>query len=399
MSKISTTEIVQMEKEYVLSTYARLPFVLAWGKGSYVYDCEDNQYLDFGAGIGVSALGHCDAEVVNAIQQQAETLSHVCNLYHTGPHALLAEKLSQLSFANKVFFVNSGTEAVEAALKFARKYTRVNFGEGKTKFIAFSNGFHGRTFGALSVTDREKYQAPFMPLVPDVEIIPFNDSEAAQQAIDDSACGVILEVVQGEGGIYPADKEFLQAVRASCTVHNALLIIDEIQTGFGRTGKLWAYEHYDVLPDIMTLAKALGGGMPIGAALMTNQVADCVAVGDHGSTFGGGPVAAASSLAVLNRIQDQSLLDHVNEMSVYLTSKLSALELPHISSIRFVGLMIGIELDVEAKPFYEQAHEYGILLLTAGSNVIRLLPPLTITKSEIDQFIQAFGKLMKGTKL
>ncbi|MDO9545615.1 MAG: aspartate aminotransferase family protein [Pelolinea sp.] len=398
MDKNNTQEIIQKEKDFVLPTYTRLPFVLTSGKGSYVYDNEGNQYLDFGAGIAVSALGHCDDEVVNAIQQQAHTLSHVCNLYHSEPHAHLAEKLCQHSFADKVFFSNSGAEAVEAALKFARKYAHTKYGEGKTRLVAFSNGFHGRTFGALSVTDREKYQAPFRPLVPDVEIIPLNDIEAARTAIDDNTCAVIVEAVQGEGGIFPASEEFLLTLRASCTRHGALLIMDEIQTGFGRTGKLWAHQHTSVQPDIMTLAKALGGGLPMGATLMTDAVAACIEVGDHGSTFGGGPVAAAAALVVLERTQRQDMLDHVLEMSAYLTSEITALQLPQVVAIRSHGLMIGIELDCKAKPFYETAHHYGILLLTAGPNVIRLLPPLTITKVEIDQFIQAFVRMISGVK-
>ncbi len=392
--KINTKEIIRKEKEYVLSTYPRLPFVLTRGKGSFLFDSEGNQYLDFGAGIAVSALGHCDEEVVTAIQQQVQTLSHVSNLYHTVPHAELAEKLCQLSFADKVFFSNSGTEAIEASLKFARKYGRAKFGEGKTKLVAFSNGFHGRTFGALSITAREKYQAPFKPLVPDVEIIPFNDITAAQQAIDASTCAVVVEVVQGEGGVNLATQKFLQALRTLCTQHAALLIVDEIQTGFGRTGKLWAHQHYDIQPDMMTLAKAMGGGLPIGATLMTNDAAAHILAGDHGSTFGGGPVAASAALVVLQRTQEPSMLKHVKKISTYLCRELNALNLPHVVEIRSFGLMVGVVLNIDAKPFYEKAHEYGILILTAGPNVLRLLPPLIITKAEVDQFTRAFKKLL-----
>lgn len=394
--KINTQATIQKEKSYVLPTYARLPFVLTHGKGSYLFDSEGDQYLDFGGGIAVNALGHCDDEVVSAIQKQAQTLSHVSNLYHTAPQAELAEKLCQLSFADKVFFSNSGAEAIEASLKFARKYARVKFGEGKTKLVAFNNGFHGRTFGALSITAREKYQAPYKPLVPDVEIVQFNDIAAARQAIDGSTCAVIVEVVQGEGGIHPAEQQFLQALRTACTQHGALLIVDEIQTGFGRTGKLWAHQHYDLRPDIMTVAKALGGGLPIGAALMTDAVAECMGVGDHGSTFGGGPITASAALIVLQRVQDQSMLDHVQEISAYLTGELNALHLPQVVEIRSLGLMVGVELNMDAKPFYEKAHQYGILILTAGEKVLRLLPPLTITRAETDQFIQAFQKLLQG---
>jgi len=393
-SKNNTQEIIQNEKEYVLSTYPRLPFVLSQGKGAFLFDSEGNKYLDFGSGIAVTALGHSDNEVVMAIQQQAQTLSHVSNLYHTAPHVELAKKLCRLSFANKVFFSNSGAEAIEASLKFARKFGRAKFGEGKTKLVAFSNGFHGRTFGALSITAREKYQAPFKPLVPNVEIVPFNDIEAAKQAIDASTCAVVVEVVQGEGGVNLATQRFLQALRALCTKYTALLIVDEIQTGFGRTGRLWAYQHYDIQPDMMTLAKAMGGGLPIGATLMTNDAAEPILAGDHGSTFGGGPVAASAALVVLQRTQDPGMLSHVQEISTYLCRELKALNLPQVVEIRSLGLMVGVELNMDAKPFYKKAHEYGILFLTAGPNVLRLLPPLIITKAEVDQFTLAFKKLL-----
>lgn len=387
--------IVSLDHQNVLATYDRLPFVLAQGKGSYLFDTEGNRYLDFGAGIAVNALGHCHPRVVSAIEQQARMLSHVSNLYHTAPQAELAHDLCALSFADKVFFSNSGAEANEAAIKFARKHACVKYGAGKTKLIAFSNGFHGRTFGALSVTDREKYQAPFRPLVPDVAIVPFNNCAAAEKAIDSATCAVIVEVVQGEGGIFPAQKEFMRALRKACDTHHALLVIDEIQTGLGRTGRLWAHQHYDVEPDIMTLAKALGGGLPIGATLMTEEVAASIAIGDHGSTFGGNPIAASAARAVLRQMKDETLLAHVREMSAYLIQQLSQLHIAQIDEIRAHGLMVGIELTEEAKPFYRKAHQFGILILTAGTHVIRLLPPLNVTKEEIDQFAAAFKKLMQ----
>lgn len=395
----NSQKIIQKEKDYVLQTYPRLPFVLAEGNGVNLFDCEGNKYLDFGSGIAVTALGHSDETIVRAIQEQACTLSHVSNLYHTIPHTELAENLCQSSFADKVFFSNSGTEAMEASLKFARKYARTKFGERKTKLVAFSGGFHGRTFGALSVTAREEYQAPFRPLLPDVEMVAYNDIETAKQAIDDNTAAVVVEVVQGEGGIKLATKEFLLALRTLCTQHNALLIVDEIQTGCGRTGKLWAYEYYDIQPDMMTLAKALGGGLPIGATLMTDAVAEAIASGDHGSTFGGNPVAARSALITMQHIQKQGMLEHVNEIAGYLIDELSKLQLPPIVEIRALGLMVGIELNTDASSFYDKAHEYGILILTAGPNVIRLLPPLIITKTHVDEFIQAFERLLMDGKL
>ena len=397
--QINAQEIIQKEREYILATYTRLPFVLSHGNRSYLFDTEGNKYLDFGSGIAVTALGHSDAEVVRAIQQQAQTLSHVSNLYHTVPHAELAERLCQYSFAEKVFFSNSGAEAVEAALKFARKYARENFTERKSKLVAFTNGFHGRTYGALSITAREKYQAPFRPLVPDVEFTAFNDIAAAQQAIDADTCAVVVEIVQGEGGVNLASQEFLRGLQSECAENDALLIVDEIQTGFGRTGKLWAYQHFDVQPDIVTLAKAMGGGLPIGVTLVTNSVSNVIKAGDHGSTFGGGPIAASAALVVLERTRSQTMLDHVQKMGACLTQEIRALNLPQVVEIRSLGLMVGIELNTEAAPFYERAHEYEILLLTAGANVIRLLPPLTITETEIDQFIQAFKNLLMDKKI
>lgn len=392
---INAQEIIDKEQAYVLGTYPRLPFVLAEGQGATLYDTEGKAYLDFGAGIAVTALGHSHPAVVEAIQKQAGILSHVSNLYHTAPHALLAEKLCQLSFADKVFFANSGAEAVEGSLKFARKVAKEKFGEGKTKFVAFSGGFHGRTFGALSVTAREKYQAPFRPLLADVEVVPFNDVAAAEAAIDDSTCAVIVEMVQGEGGIHLASSTFIQALRKLTREHNALLIVDEIQSGFGRTGKMWAYENFDLQPDLMTVAKAMGGGLPIGAILMTDAVAEVIKPGDHGSTFGGGPVAASAALAVIEQIEQERFLAHVKEIGHTLHRELAVLQLPQVEEIRSLGLMMGIELNVEAGPFYSKAHEYGILILTAGPNVIRLLPPLIIGEAEVDAFVSAFSRMLK----
>ena len=392
--KINTQEIIQIEKDFVLATYPRLPFVLSHGKGSYLYDTEGNRYLDFGSGIAVSAFGHCDEAIVYAVQEQVAILSHVSNLYHSTPQAELAEKLCENSFADKVFFCNSGAEAVEASLKFARKYALTNFGSEKNEIVAFTNGFHGRTFGALSVTAREKYQAPFRPLLSQIKVAEFNNIGSTQAVINQNTCAVIVEIVQGEGGVNTATKEFLMAVRKLCTKYNALMIVDEIQTGFGRTGTLWAHEQFGITPDLMTLAKALGGGLPIGATLMSDEVASCITAGDHGSTFGGGPVVARAALSVMNHFDHNDVLKHVNEISDYLISSIENLKLPQIAEIRGLGLMIGIELNVDASSLYKKAHEYGILLLTAGPNVIRLLPPLNISKIEVDEFINALKKMI-----
>ncbi|MBN2501200.1 MAG: aspartate aminotransferase family protein [Anaerolineales bacterium] len=387
-------EIIQKESQYVLGTYPRAPFVFEKGEGMYVYDSDGKAYLDFGSGIAVNALGHNDPDVVASIQEQAAQLSHVCNLYHTVPHVELAEMLCNLSFADKVFFSNSGAEAVEAALKFARKYALKTSGPGKSGIVAFEDGFHGRTYGALSVTAREKYQAPFRPLVPGVTIAPFNDIAAARQLIGPDICAVIVEPMQGEGGIHVATPEFLTSLREQCDQVGALLIFDEIQCGMGRTGKLWAYEHYGVKPDMMTLAKALGGGLPIGATLLTDAVAAVIEPGDHGSTFGGGPVVCRAAQVVLEKISDPEILAHVVEMGAYLAEKLLAIDTPHIQEIRMSGLMVGVEMDFDVRPLLGKGYAEGLLLLNAGTNVLRLLPPLIVEKEHIDACVAALEAIL-----
>jgi predicted acetylornithine/succinylornithine family transaminase len=389
-----SSEIMQKESQYVLGTYPRAPFVLEKGVGMYLYDTDGKAYLDFGAGIAVNALGHAHPDVVAAIQEQAAQLSHVCNLYHTAPHAELAEMLCNLSFADKVFFSNSGAEAVEAALKFARKYALETSGPGKSGVIAFEDGFHGRTYGALSVTAREKYQAPFRPLVPGVSFAPYNDIAAAEKLIGPEICAVIVEPVQGEGGIHTATPEFMAFLREQCDKFGALLIFDEIQCGLGRTGKLWAHEHYSVKPDMMTLAKALGGGLPIGATLLTDAVAAVIEPGDHGSTFGGGPVVCRAAQVVLEKVSDPDMLAHVAEMGAYLAEKLVEIDTPHIQEIRVCGLMVGVEMDIDVRSLLGKGYEAGILLLNAGTNVLRLLPPLVVEKEHIDACVEALEAIL-----
>ena len=385
---------IEKEAAYVLGTYVRPDFVFEKGQGVHVYDADGREYLDFGSGIAVNALGHAHPAVVAAIQAQAAQLSHVSNLYHSAPQAELAAALCETSFADKVFFSNSGAEAVEAALKFARKYGRVTYGEHKTGIVAFEGGFHGRTFGALSVTARDKYQKPFKPLLGGVDILPFNDIAAAQVGIGADVCAVIVEPVQGEGGVRPADPAFLQALRVICDEVGALLIFDEIQCGLGRTGMLWAYEGYGVEPDILTSAKALGGGLPIGATLLGEHVAAVIEPGDHGSTFGGGPVVAQAALAVLEIVLDPAMLAHIRAMSAELADGLAAIASPKVKEIRTAGLMIGIELSGAAAQIVNAAAEQGLLVLSAGPNVLRLLPPYIIEHADIDRALDVLGGLL-----
>ncbi len=381
-------------RQFVLNTYARAPFVLQRGEGVYLYDDAGKRYLDFGAGISVNALGHADPEVIAAVCDQIATLSHVSNLYHSAPQADLAEMLAQSSFADKVYFCNSGTEAVEAAIKFSRKAARENYGPGKTGIVAFHGAFHGRTMGALALTAREKYQAAFRPLMPEVSFAPFNDSAAAERLIGPQTCAVFVEPVQGEGGIYPATREFLHNLRALCNRFGAALVFDEIQCGMGRTGTLWAYEQTGVAPDMMTVAKALGGGLPIGATLLTDAIAATLAPGDHGSTFAGGPVLCRAAQVVLGRVSDPKMLAHVCAMGDHLVARLRALASPLIQDVRGRGLMVGVELDRPVARLIARGHERGLLLLNAGPNILRLLPPLIIEPSHIDELVETLDELL-----
>jgi acetylornithine/N-succinyldiaminopimelate aminotransferase len=381
-------------EQYVLHTYNRAPFTLVRGEGVYVYDSDGNAYLDFASGISVNALGHANADIAAAVSEQIMQLSHVCNLYYSAPQADLAEMLCSLSFADKVYFANSGTEAVEAAIKFARKYARYTYGPGKTGIVSFTGGFHGRTAGSLALTPREKYQAPFRPLMPDVKYAPFNDIEAMHKQIGPETCAVFIEPVQGEGGIHSVTPEFLAALRDACDHYGALLVFDEIQCGMGRTGKLWAYEHFGIEPDMMTLAKALGGGLPIGVTLMTDAVAHVMEPGDHGSTFAGGPVICRAAEVVLQRVSEPAFLAHVSAMGALLRDRLHELNSPHITEIRGLGLMIGVEMDVDVIPLSKAGHEHGVLMINAGPNVLRLLPPLIVEETHIDRFIDALQTIL-----
>jgi acetylornithine/N-succinyldiaminopimelate aminotransferase len=396
VTKQDTHHVIVSEHEYVLQTYKRPELVLVGGEGARVFDSEGRTYLDGVGGIAVNALGYRDPQVVAAIQAAADGLIHVSNLYHTAPHALLARSLVKRSFADRVFFCNSGAEAVEGALKFARKYARhtvqreVSAGKKtKSHIVAFNGSFHGRTMGALSTTATEKYRAPYEPLIPGVYFVPFNNSGAAEQAITDEVCAVIVEPVQGEGGVHPAAHDFLQRVRTACDRANALLIFDEVQCGLGRTGHLWAHEAYEVEPDIMTLAKPLAGGLPMGAVLMTQAVADVMGLGDHGSTFAAGPLVCQVAQVVLDRVSDADFLAAVREKGQHLGRRLSQLAdaSPVVRKVRGTGLMFGIECALEAASVIEAGYRQRILVCSAGPNVVRLLPPLTITHAELDDLV------------
>ncbi len=379
-------EIIALEQQYVLQTYIRPEFVFERGEGVWLYDTDGRQYLDAGSGIAVNALGYRNDIIVDAIRQGAEGLLHVSNLYHTAPHALLARDLCRASFADRAFFCNSGTEANEGALKFARKYARANGDPDKRGIVAFTGSFHGRTMGSLAATATQKYREPFEPLIGEVTFALFNDLDSTRRTISAHTCAVIVEPVQGEGGVTPATPDFLTGLRAICDETGSLLIFDEVQCGLGRTGNLWAYEGYGVTPDLMTLAKPLAGGLPMGAILLTQSVADTIQVGDHASTFAGGPLVSTVARAVFSQLSRPDFLARVRSNGAYLADKLAKIvdHSPLIEDLRGQGLMWGLLSTIPAADIVAEARNHGLIILVAGEKVVRLLPPLIINQDEID---------------
>jgi acetylornithine/N-succinyldiaminopimelate aminotransferase len=386
----TTQKIINLEQQYVLQTYIRPDFVLEQGQGVWLIDSNGNQYLDACSGIAVNALGYRHPVVVNAIRQASEGLLHVSNLYHTAPHAELARDLVEASFADRAFFCNSGTEANEGAIKFARKWARANGHSNKSGLVAFTGSFHGRSMGSLALTATKKYREPFEPLIGDVSFAEFNNLASARQAIGRQTCGVIVEPVQGEGGVTPATPEFLQGLRAICDGAGALLIVDEVQCGLGRTGTLWAYEGYNIVPDIMTLAKPLAAGLPMGAILLSDRVAQTITPGDHASTFAGGPLVSTVAGAVFRHLSRPEFLGEVRAIGSYLESRLRAdvAVSPLIGQVRGKGLMWGLVSTPPAPEIVAAALEQGLIILVAGPNVVRLLPPLIINRAEVDQLVE-----------
>lgn len=388
-------DIQALEAKYLVHTYSRPDMVLTHGQGATLYDANGRSYLDFMSGIAVMALGHSDPEWMTAVQAQAGLLTHVSNLYYTVPQVELAQRLVENSFADKVFFGNSGAEAGEAALKFARKYARTHSDNpAKYEVVAFSHSFHGRTMGVLATTHKAKYREPFGPLVPGVCFAEFNDLESAKALINANTCAVIVEPVQGEGGVYPATQEFLQGLRALCDEFGALLIFDEVQCGLGRTGFLWAHEATGVTPDMMTLAKPLAGGLPIGAVLVTEAVAAAIQPGDHGSTFAGGALVCKAAQVVFDRINQAPFLTAVHAKGELLRGSLEQLQHPSITAVRGAGLLVGVQLNKPAAPVIAAAREQGLLIINAGEDVLRLCPPLIIREEEIATAVALLSKVL-----
>lgn len=390
-------ESIQKKADKVLMhTYNPIPITLVSGEGCYVKDSEGKEYLDFLAGIAVNALGYNHPAFNNAVQKQLNKIIHFSNLFYNEQQIDLAEKLVSNSHFDKAFFCNSGTESVEAALKLAKKIGKVKK-NGASKIIAMKNSFHGRTTGSLALTGQIKYQESFLPLLPGVIFAEFNNFDDLKKKADDETCAIIIEPVQGEGGIYPAEQVYFEKVRELCTKKNIVLIFDEVQCGIGRTGLLFAHEHYNVYPDIICLAKGLGGGLPIGAILSTDAF-DQFEPGDHAATFGGNPLVCSGAIAVLTELTDNNLLEHIREAGTYLKDKISGLvnNTSIIKDVRGLGLMMGLELTVPAEKIVTECRKKGLLLATASSSVIRFVPPLIVTKKDIDKAVAILDSVIKN---
>lgn len=396
-----TEELMQGARQYLMDTYVRYPLALVRGQGTKVYDVEGREYLDFLAGVAVNVLGHCHPKVTLALQQQAQHLVHTSNLFYTEPQVKLAQALVDRSFADKVFFCNSGAEANEAAIKLARRWAHEKDGAGRYEIVSMLNSFHGRTLATLTATGQEKVQKGFEPLPEGFRYVPFNDVEALSKAVTSRTAGILVEVIQGEGGVRVATPAFLKACRDISRERGALLILDEVQTGIGRTGRLFAYEHFGVTPDVMTLAKGLGGGVPIGACLATDAVAKAFTPGSHASTFGGNPLVCAAALAVLDVIlEDQDILGRCVRLGEYFLKSLQELQgrCPAVIDVRGLGLLIGVEVTLDARELVHDLRKRGILANATGERVLRFVPPLIVTTAEIDRVVVTLGDVIEARR-
>ena len=391
-------EIMALADENIMNTYKRFPIVLVKGSGVKVWDVNGKEYLDFVAGIAVCNLGHSHPQVIAAVKEQLENLTHVSNLYYTEPQAQLARLLVENSFADKVFFCNSGAEANEAAIKLARKYAHENMGPDKFELITMKDSFHGRTMATITATGQEKFQFGFTPLLEGFTYVPFNDLQALEARISNKTCGIMVEPIQGEGGVNIPNAQYLARMREICDRHGILLIVDEVQTGMGRTGELFAYEHSGIKPDIMTLAKALGNGFPIGAMLATNKIAKAFIPGNHASTFGGSPLAMAAANATVKTMLQEGILEHCREMGDYFLLQLKKLQQKYkiIKEVRGMGLMLAAQLNIESGDIVNECLQKGLLINSAGSKTLRFVPPLIITTQDVDQAIKVLDEVMEG---
>lgn len=392
---MNMNEYINEAENVLLHTYNRYQIILDKGDGVYLYDIDGKRYLDFAAGIAVFGIGYNNKKFNDAVKAQIDKLVHTSNYYYNVPAIEAAKKLTSASGMDRVFFTNSGTEAVEGAIKTARKYAYNKDGSTDHEIIAMKHSFHGRSMGALSVTGNPHYQEAFRPLIGGIRFADFNDIGSVKALVNDRTCAIILEPVQGEGGIYPASEEFIKGIRRICDEQDILLIFDEIQCGMGRTGKMFAHEWFGVKPDVLTVAKALGNGLPIGAFL-TNEKAAALAPGDHGTTYGGNPLVCAAASKVFDIFEEENILDNVSEVGEYLYEKLEELsdKYDFIIAHRGIGLMQGLELSIPVGPVAKETIESGVILITAGSNVIRFVPPLIITKAHVDEMLEVFTKVL-----
>lgn len=394
----STEELHQLDKEYYLPTFRRYPLAFKKGKGSRLWDMEGNEYIDALAGIAVNNLGHAHPKIADAIAKQAHELIHISNFYLSEPQILLAKKLADLSGLKRVFFGNSGAEAAEGAIKIARKYASKN-GRGGT-IIAMNNAFHGRTLTTVAATGKKAMMNGFDPIPSGFVHVPFNDLDKIKENVTDDVAGIMLEPIQGEGGVNPADIVFLQELRRYCDEQNLVLIFDEIQCGMGRTGKMFAHEHFEVKPDVMTLAKALGGGVPIGAVLASEKVGSAIDWGDHGTTFGGNPLVCATALAVIEATEEEDLLAEAIKKGEWFKGEINRVkaDYPEIKEIRGYGLMLGVELTKEAKPIVVTMMEHKVLANATAGNVVRFVPPLNISTEDLKTIVEVFLKSLKANR-
>jgi acetylornithine/N-succinyldiaminopimelate aminotransferase len=393
---MTTEELIALSDKNIMETYRRIPIVLVKGSGAKVWDSNGKEYLDFVAGIAVCSLGHSNFKVVEAIKKQVETLTHVSNLYYIEPQIGLARLLVENSFADRVFFCNSGAEANEAAIKLARKYAHENMGGDRYEIITMIDSFHGRTLATITATGQEKFQKGFAPLPAGFKYVPFNDLSALEHAITEKTCGIMLEPIQAEGGIRIPDNDYLRGVRKICNDNDLLLILDEVQVGMGRTGSLFAYENYGIEPDIMTLAKAMGNGFPVGAMLATEKVAAAFAPGSHASTFGGNPLGMAAGLTVMEVLLKEGVLENCKKTGSYLLEKLNELKKSHsiIKEVRGKGLIIGMELSVEGEDIVKKCMDKGLLINCTCGNILRFVPPLIVTAEDVDMAVNVLDEVM-----
>ena len=395
-----TADIVKQEQEYILQTYGRPEFVLERGNGMYLFDTDGNRYLDFVSGLAVNAFGYRDRDILIAIEEQAAQLMHCSNLFHTIPSTDLAKVLVESTFADRAFFCNSGTEAWEASLKFCRKWGNTTFGNTKKNhLVSMNNSFHGRTYGSVSTTGQPKYHQGFEPMLPGISFADFNDLASVEAAVTKETCAILVEPIQAEGGIHVGTQEFLEGVRALCDDHEMLLVFDEIQVGLGRTGSLWAYQQFGVEPDVMTLAKALGGGLPIGVSLLRQSVADAIQPGDHAATFGANPVASAVALTVMEKLMGEGFLESVAEKGNHLRERFEKLQQrwpEQISEIRGRGLIAGAVMAQRPPPEILAAfRERDILVAPCATDVVRFLPPLIVEQDQIDEAVDVFDEILR----